>query len=440
MSSSLPDLLATSYPEFNRDQRMALSHLASDSNVFITGGAGTGKSFLLRKFLQRADSDRLPVLASTGAAAVLIGGRTFHSFFGLGILEGGFEATVERALKDRRVVRRLKKMQGFVLDEVSMIPGVAFAAAERIASLARDDKRPWGALKVIAVGDFAQLPPVSRERGPRDWAFLNPAWTHTEFRSVQLSEMMRSKGDPAYNDCLNDVRQGIVSDRVRELLDWRAKHPEDDFDGSVLYAKKVDVDRINLHKLAELPGEARVFETEYSGDERFRKAIANHAPVPAKLELKKGALVMIRQNDPKGRWVNGSLGHVASLSDSDLEIHLLNGNMADIERTRFSLLDAEGKETASARNFPVNLAYAMTIHKSQGATLDRMIVSLRQLWEPGQAYVALSRVRSSEGLLVDGWDASSIFADSQVRRFHEQIMQEQSAPAKAAADGTLSLF
>jgi ATP-dependent exoDNAse (exonuclease V) alpha subunit len=132
---------------------------------------------------------------------------------------------------------------------------------------------------------------------------------------------------------------------------------------------------------------------------------------------------MLRQNDPQGRWVNGSLGHVKRFGRQDIEIKLSTGRSIELERSKFSLLDAEGNETAAARNFPLSLAYAVTIHKAQGATLDKMIVSLRNLWEPGQAYVALSRVRSSQGLSIDGWDARSIFADPQVTAFHARIVK-----------------
>jgi len=422
MTSLLPDLLGSLHSDLNPEQQEALRLLNGDENVFVTGGAGTGKSYLLRKFLQGTDPLKIPVLASTGAAAVLIGGRTFHSFFGLGILEGGVEATIERASKDRRVARRLKKAAGFVLDEVSMIPGVALDAAERIASLARGDPRPWGGLKVIAVGDFAQLPPVTRDSRHRDWAFLSAAWKRSAFRSIHLKEMMRAGEDPDFCEILSDVRIGVVSERVRNLLDWRTAHEGDeDFQGSILYARKVDVDRINQHKLSQLEGELKTFETEFSGDARAIKSLENNLPVPKILELKPGAFVMLRQNDPQGRWVNGSLGHIKRLSSKDIEIRLASGRNIEIERSKFSMLDAEGNEIASARNFPLSLAYAVTIHKAQGATLDRMIVSLKNLWEPGQAYVALSRVRSSQGLSIDGWDAGSIFADPEVTAFHATI-------------------
>ena len=421
MTSLLADLFASLHEDLNEGQKQAARLLNGEDNVFITGGAGSGKSYLLRKFLRGIDPTKIPVLASTGAAAVLIGGRTFHSFFGLGILEGGPDATIERALKDRRLARRLKKMSGFVLDEISMIPGSVLETAERIASLVRDDERPWGGLKMIAVGDFAQLPPITLGKSHRDWAFLNPVWEKSKFQAIQLTEMMRSK-EMAFNEILGDVREGIVSDRVKELLDWRSIHEDDEeVEASVLYARKVDVERINLSKLARLSGTSKIFETAYTGDERTQKTLANTAPVPPKLELKKKALVMIRQNDPQGRWVNGSLGHVVSMKSDTLEIELMNGRRIDLEKARFSVMSADGNEIGSATNFPVNLAYAITIHKAQGATLDRVILSLKQLWEPGQAYVALSRVKSSEGLFVDGWEEASIFADPLVKRFHDDI-------------------
>jgi ATP-dependent DNA helicase PIF1 len=422
MSSLLSGLLGSLHTDLNTEQQAALQLLSSEDNVFITGGAGTGKSHLLRKFLQGTDPVKLPVLASTGAAAVLIGGRTFHSFFGLGIMEGGIEATIERASKDRRVARRLKKASGFVLDEVSMIPGIALDAAERIASRARGDTRAWGGLKAIAVGDFAQLPPVTRDSNRRDWAFLNPVWERSKFRAVHLNEMMRASSDPDFCEILSDVRRGCVSERVRHLLDWRSHLDSDpDFEASVLYARKVDVARINNAKLADLEGKAKTFETIFTGDERGTKALLNSLPIPKDLELKKGAFVMFRQNDPQGRWVNGSLGHVSHLGTHDLEVRLSNGRVVETERVKFSLMDAEGNEVASARNFPLSLAYAVTIHKAQGATLDKMVVSLKNLWEPGQAYVALSRVRSSQGLMIDGWDERSIFADPDVLAFHSKI-------------------
>ena len=423
----LETLLSSLHKDLNSDQSLAIEVLAGTDNVFVTGGAGTGKSYLMRKFLHRLDPSTFPVLASTGAAAVLVGGRTFHSFFGLGIMEGGLAATLERVRSNRRVARRLKKLRGVVIDEVSMIPGEALDAAELICQITRDDPRPWGGIKVIAVGDFAQLPPVSRNSRVRDWAFKSASWERSQFRPVVLKEMMRTR-DESFSKLLNEVREGHVSDELRNLLEWRSFIPtsdfEDDFEGTVMFSRREDVQRVNLSKLATLKGQSQTYETEFVGEERYVTSLRANAPVPPVIELKEGALIMLRQNDPKGRWVNGSLGHIKSLSKHELEIRLLGGNHIELEKSRFTMLDAEGNEVASAKNFPVNLAYAVTIHKSQGATLDKVVVNLANLWEPGQAYVALSRVRSSEDLRVAAWQESSIIADPQVKKFHSELLIE----------------
>ena len=170
-------------------------------------------------------------------------------------------------------------------------------------------------------------------------------------------------------------------------------------------------------RLADLPGEEKVFETLTSGSARGIESLLKQAPIPKTLRLKEGSLVMIRQNDPMGRWVNGTTGHVRRIQPAKLSIELLNGRWIDLEKATFSLLDGEGETVAALINFPVNLAWATTIHKAQGSTLDRMAVDISRLWEPGQAYVALSRLTSGSELRIARWDPSSIRVDPQVIEF-----------------------
>src|SRR3989338_9161263 len=189
-------------------QEKALHFLKQNSeNIFLTGCAGTGKSFLMRQFLKDKDRKIFPVVASTGAAAVLIGGRTFHSFFGLGIMEGGVQKTIERALQEKKLCRRLRKIRGFVLDEVSMISGLALRAAEAICRMARKNKEPWGGARVIAVGDFAQLPPVNIHGSEKEWAFLDPVWDQSRLIPCVLKTVMRTE-DQQYIRILNAIREG----------------------------------------------------------------------------------------------------------------------------------------------------------------------------------------------------------------------------------------
>lgn len=413
--SLLSDLLKSLSKNLNEDQSQGLDLLSSTENVFLTGGAGTGKSYLLKTFLKGVDSDAYPILASTGAAAVLVGGRTFHSFFGLGIMEGGAEATIERALKDRRVTKRLKKAAAIVIDEISMISGEILSVAEQIARGARHSSQPWGGLRVIAVGDFAQLPPITRNSNQRDWAFLSPTWQMSDFHNIHLKTIMRARNDTEFCLALHDARRGEMSERLQQLLEWRKTQPTDqEEEATRLYARKVDVEKINLARLAKIVKPMLSYQTKYVGDERYLKNLKASAPIPEIIEIKKGAFVMLRQNDPKGRWVNGSLGHVEYADETSIEVKLLKGSTVEIEPVSFALLDADGKEVASAKNFPISLAYAITIHKAQGATLDKVVASLSNLWEPGQAYVAMSRVTSSEGLFIESWDKKSFIADPKV--------------------------
>lgn len=399
-------------------QQRAYDSLQGTENVFVTGGAGSGKSFLVRYFLKDKDSKEFPVLASTGAAAVLVGGRTFHSFFGLGILEGGVEATVEKAARNRQVVRRLKKITGFVVDEVSMLSGPTLRAAEIIARRVRDSELPWGGLRVVMVGDFAQLPPVERTRSAtRGWAFLDPVWEWSQFRTCFLKTQTRCQ-DEEFMKILAKVRQGEVTAEVRAYLDSKTTAASEDFDGTRLFPRREETERFNLRKLEGLKTPVHRFETIYSGDQRALQSLKKYAPVPDVLVLKEKALVMLRQNDPQGRWVNGSTGHIKKIHPGKLQIRLLNGRMIEIEPATFSMLNAEGETMAAAVNYPISLAWASTIHKSQGATLDRMAVNLSQLWEPGQAYVALSRLTRGEDLSIEKWEADSIRVDANVVRFY----------------------
>jgi ATP-dependent DNA helicase PIF1 len=405
--------------DFTDDQKRAWDLLQSTENVFITGEAGSGKSYIIRHFMKGKDLKKFPVLASTGAAAVLVGGRTFHSFMG-----GGIDATVTRALEDRRVRKRLKQAEGFIVDEISMLSGPTLQAAERICQMVRESYEPWGGLRVVAVGDFAQLPPVQngfgKNNAPKSWAFLDSVWQKTKFQSVVLKQNMRS-GDGEFLAILNDIRRGQVNDRVEAFLNRKQSDNDDFFEGTRLFPRRNQTDAFNSGELDKLPGEMICFPAVYSGNEKSIDQLKKHSPLPEELYLKLNALVMLRQNDQKLRYVNGSTGYVRKISKEEIEIELLTGRTITIEPVSFTLLNAEGVSMASVTNFPITLAYAATIHKAQGMTLDRLMVNLNALWEPGQAYVALSRVIDPKNLRIEAWQPQSIKADPVVEQFYSNL-------------------
>ncbi len=396
------------FDALNPDQKQALELLQSGENIFLTGGAGCGKSYVIRQFVSDLGPKQMPILASTGAAAVLVGGRTFHSFFGLGIMEGGAEATFQRGLKDKRLAKRLREVEGIILDEVSMISGESLRVAEALAQNARESKLPWGGMRVIAVGDFAQLPPVTRS-GPRDWAFSNEVWQKSGFLNFVLTHNERVQDD-RYLDVLNKIRVGIVDAEVREYLDeHQFEHDEED-PATRLFPRRDQSLTYNLKRLSEIDSEEVTIDSIYFGTEKFQETLIKQGPVPPQLKLKVGAEVMFIQNDPNKRWVNGTRGQVVMIEDDKITVEKKHGRDVTVEKQQFSYLDADGNVVASVIQFPLTLAYATTIHKSQGATLDELWCDLSNLWEPGQAYVAMSRLRYGRGLKVLRWNERSIRA------------------------------
>ncbi len=401
------------------DQQQAWYHLTStQENLFLTGGAGTGKSFVMQEFRNylaaKGCGDSTVVVASTGAAALLLGGRTFHSFFGLGIMQGGLGPTMERALADKKLRRRLRKVETLIIDEISMVPFEALDCAEAVSRAHRASDRAWGGIRVLMVGDFFQLAPVSRE-STKPWAFLGEAWACTAPKRLVLSEVLRVR-EPQMIQRLHEFRKGELSAEGRDFLEAHSSRSAET-DSTYLFPRRFQAEDFNHQKLENIPGKAHELETIYSGVPRFVERLQLDCPVPPILRLKKGAQVMLRMNDPKQRFVNGSLAVVKDFKRDRLVLELPSRDI-ELEPFTFSVVDADGLVVATATNFPVTLAYASTIHKAQGATIDRVSVDLKGLWEPGQAYVALSRVRSEKGLHVLSWSPSSFRSDPMVQEFY----------------------
>lgn len=406
--------------ELSAEQQDALEMLQSGENVFVTGGAGCGKSFLIRHFLQEMDKKAFPVLASTGAAAVLLGGRTFHSFFALGIMEGGPQETFKRLREDQRLLKRLREVEGFILDEVSMIPASALEIAECLARAARESSLPWGGMRVIVVGDFAQLPPVTRSGQKREWTFQSPTWQQSGFQVVELSHSHRSY-DQNFLDVLKDVRVGKVTDIVRQYLSSRMMEHDENDDITRLFPRRDQAEYLNQKKLSQISTPEVRIPSIYLGENKLVEALKRNSPIADEIVLKVGCQVLFLQNDPQKRWVNGTRGTVVEIHPEKIVIEKETWRHVTVEKTQFSLQDATGKTVASVINFPLTLAYATTIHKSQGSTLDDLWVDLSRLWEPGHAYVALSRLRLGSGLRLLGWSQRSIMADSAVLSFYQNL-------------------
>lgn len=410
----------TTENSLSKEQQVALDLCRSGDNIFLTGGAGSGKSYVVREFMKDVDPKQMPILASTGAAAVLLGGRTFHSFFGLGIMEGGAEATFNRIMNDAKTLKRIRQVEGVIIDEISMIPGEALNVAERISQMAKESTLPWGGLRIIAVGDFGQLPPVTKHGQKRDWSFLTETWQRTGFQNCILNFNQRIQ-DGNFLKVLADVREGKVSPLARDFLEEHTKDHDEDHPGTRLFPRRDQSELYNQKKLSEINEVEHIVDSIFIGEQRFIDILSKSAPVPAQLKLKIGCRILFLKNDPQKRYVNGTRGTLVSHESDHLIVKKDGGREVKVEKISFSLLDADGNVKASVIQFPVNLAYATTIHKSQGATLDELWCDLGSLWEPGHAYVALSRLREPSGLHIVRWSPRSFIVDPAVQKFYQNL-------------------
>lgn len=401
------------------EQTRALELLSGKDNIFLTGAAGTGKSFVIKEYLKKK-ALRPPILASTGAAAVIVEGRTFHSYFGLGIMQGGIEKTVAKAVKNPKVRNRIGLNQEIIIDEISMIHPLVFEAANRICKQIMRSEEPFGGIRLITVGDFFQLPPVDRFEKKIPWLFESDLWKSLNFTTVELIECMRAS-EKSFVDILQKVRWGTCDETVCEFLDAKTSQLKSDFMGTILFPRKSEVEAYNQGKLDNLEGELQEFPTEVVTRKTLpmpKEKLIETSPLPQILFLKKNALVMIRKNDEDGHYVNGSLGIVKKIAAESITLELMDGKKATVEKDDFHILDGDGKVVATIRNFPLTLGWAITIHKAQGSSIDRLFVNLSNLWEYGQAYVALSRAKDPEHLFVGDWTLNSIKADSEVKEFY----------------------
>ena len=393
-------------------ERRFVAVAQSGRNCFLTGMAGTGKSTTLRQFIR--DSIKVvDVTAPTGVAALNVGGMTIHRFCGmmLGPQPGQSNEDYFQVLRrdPRRSIlagfNRVRRCEVLVIDEVSMLPGRQLDFVEFLFRRLRGRDEPFGGCQVIATGDFLQLPPVRRSDSELyDWAFQSDAWEAAEFKPISL-EIVRRQDEPQFVRALSEFRVGRVTGDTARLLQSRVKSfPPAGMPR--LFTHNVQVDKWNTFQLSELPGEESVLEAEQSGPEHQREFLTKNLLTPATLRQKPGAMVMftVNKNDSGKReplFVNGQIGTVEGIDPGAILVRS-NGEVIRVEPFTWRY-DSSDPEAATFTQFPLRLAWAMTIHKSQGLTLDSAYLDIRAAREPGQAYVAVSRVRTLSGLQFKEW-------------------------------------
>ncbi|MHB8860528.1 MAG: AAA family ATPase [Minisyncoccota bacterium] len=414
-------------------QGEALTILKTGANVFLTGEPGSGKTHTINEFVDwlRASGIEPSITAATGIAATHVGGMTIHSWSGIGISSSLSRADIDRIASKEHVAKRIAKAKVLIIDEISMLSAATFEMVDSICREVRRSEAPFGGLTVILVGDFFQLPPISRA-GEVAFAYASPVWRELNPIACYLTEQYR-QDDAEFLEVLGAIRSGMVETLHHELLSARQVDPSElPADAPKLFSHNADVDCINAAELAKIPGVAKQFRMSSKGKDTLVEGLKRGCLSPETLELKEGAAVMFTKNSPQGKFVNGTLGVVTGWdSDGAPIVKTKDGKRVVTEPMEWQL-EEQGKVKASVAQIPLRLAYAMTVHKSQGMSMDAAIMDLSKAFEYGQGYVALSRVRRLSGVYLTGLNARAL-------QVHPEIL-EKDRDFRAASDAARDAF
>ena len=385
------------------DQELALAILLSGRSALLTGAAGTGKTHLLNNFIiqARKRGKKVSVTATTGLAATHLGGNTIHSWSGIGVSDHLPNNFFERLSKTRRDV--ISKTDVLIIDEISMLHDFRLDMIDKVLRTVRENDQPFGGIQLVMSGDFFQLPPVNRpnEQGG-GFVVYSDAWQELQPAVLYLERQYR-QNDEQLLEILTALRTGDVRRRHVEALLARTKIEPPDGDITELHTVNVDVDDINIQKLAELPGEERSYQQTTTGSKIYVENLQRSVLAPENLVIKLGALVMAVKNSPQKLYANGSIGTVVDfepLTEYPV-VEFRDGRRVTMVPDVWELRDGERKR-ASISQVPLRLAWAITVHKSQGMTLDVAKIDLRKAFVEGMGYVALSRVRDLDNLYLYG--------------------------------------
>ncbi len=407
----------------------------SGENVFITGHAGTGKSYILERLKEQFK--KLVVTSTTGIAAVNIKGQTIHSWAGIGLCRYSVENIVKNIMTKKPTIRRqIEKCNILAIDEISMLNIKAFEYVDKVLRLVRENNAPFGGIQVVFLGDFFQLPPVEMEENVEfSYCFESPVWGELKLKNILLTENHR-QNEENFIKALSDMRVNNLTAEDIKLLNTRntaisGKNP----DILHIFSTNKEADNYNevmfnalnsktaefLAKDGVLRGKGYVYENLDEREQTVLEIFNKTCRAEKLIKLKTGARVMLLVNlDFKAGLVNGSCGSVLALNEDGVTVEFDNGTIREIGRETFEYYYND-KVIATREQFPLKLAYAVTIHKSQGMTLEKLYVDCKRIFERGQAYVAMSRVKTLSGLYLENFSKELVLSDEKVVEFYKNL-------------------
>ena len=416
-------------------QAQALTVMLSGAPVFLTGPPGAGKTYVLNQFVKRATKSgkTVAVTASTGIAATHIGGTTIHSWSGLGIRDYIGPKDRQQLAGNAKLVKRYNATDILVIDEVSMLHGHRLDMVNEVCKLLRKSTEPFGGIQVILVGDLFQLPPVTRGSDKADFVHESDAWQELQPQICYITEQHRQQRDGLL-ELLEVMRSGDLEEFHQELLSERlGQKPSQSQPVTKLYAHNVDIDTVNQRHLDAINQSVHEYEMETKGPAAKVEQLRRSVLAPDVLELKLGAEVMFVANSPSGGFVNGTRGKVVDFRDDQPVVRLTNKRNIKVGPHSWKL-EEDGKVRAEVSQLPLRLAWAITIHKSQGMSLDAAEVDLTKSFRPGMGYVALSRIRSMDGLYLSGINAMALQMHPQIYEFDRSIRKTSALLAKSTPE------
>jgi ATP-dependent exoDNAse (exonuclease V) alpha subunit len=430
--------------QLSKQQKQVIEMFAAGKNIFVSGGAGSGKSFLLNHLRQKYQQHGLEITASTGIAAVNIQGTTIHSWAGIGLGNLPVSQIIDNlfSMKLIRQRKRILKAKSLAIDEISMISAKTLEILDEVFRKVRGANVPFGGLQVLFFGDFLQLPPISQNFFPSDnpsalsskdseidFCFNSLVWKNLEMQTVILTEQFRQH-DADFIEILQDLRYGKLTSKACELLGKRVNAIDSNplIRPTILTTHNAKVEQINISHLRRIPNPEFEFNATYSGTPNKMEFLKKNCLAYEKLKLKVGAQVMMIKNSfQKEGITNGSIGVVRDFSPkkSFPIVEFLGGKVItiDFEEWRLERFDEEKKKIvleAEMSQIPLVLAWAITIHKSQGLTLDKISCDLREVFSCGQVYVALSRARSLSSVFIESINFDKINANQSAIEFYKQ--------------------